>query len=150
MPRRPAWREPAAALTVPSGKPLPSSPGDLGVSPRTAFSRISLKELSESLPRAAGQPWRRKHRAQKGCEAWGSPVTPQFRTGAAAPRPKEALAPVEHTPTLPQPGGSGRAQSLRSSWTAGQGQAEVPAFGGQRGRRHFNLLRAGPQRRGSG
>lgn len=100
MPRRPAWREPAAAPTVPSGKPLPGSLGDLGVSPHTAFSRISLKEVSESLPRAAGQCWQRKHRAQKGCEAWGSAVTPQFGTGAAAPRPKEALAPGM-TPTHP-------------------------------------------------
>lgn len=151
MPRR----QPAAAPTVPSGKHLPGPPRGLGVSRRTVFCRIFHKEVSENLAPAAGHSRRQKQRAEKGCEAWGTRVTPQARAGATTPRTKEGLAP-SRTPSLPQPGGSGRAQapirswSPHSPWTADRDRQKVPTLEGQGARRHFNLLRAAHGREAAG
>lgn len=137
-----------------AGKAPPGPSGGLGGDSAAPFHRISRKEASESptcsrsVPAAESTGRRRAARM-------GNPITPQFGAGATAPRAKEALAPGR-TPSLLQPGGSGRAQaptrarSPRSPRTTAQGLAGAPAFEGQGGCRHFNLLRAGPQQRGSG
>lgn len=92
------------APTVPPGDHRPGTPGGSGRPRRRAgFPHASRKEASAAgLPPAAGRSWRWKGgklRAEKGCEEWGTRVTPQCRAGASA-APGEALAPGR-APSLP-------------------------------------------------
>lgn len=112
------------------------------------FAGLPTKQLTPrvSHPRPVG-PGGGKHRAEKGC---GEPLSPRSRGRGAGSRqdtqpPSGRAAAAVALPPVPT-----RARSPRSPWAAGQGHAESAAFERQGGRRHFNLLRAGPQDRGGG
>lgn len=95
-------------LLRPCRRESPSrTPGRLGGDPAAAlcFVAFPAKKRVGVSHKQPVSPGGGKHGAEKGCQAWGTPVTPQFRAGATAPRAKEALAPGR-TPSLPQPGGS--------------------------------------------
>lgn len=102
MPRRPAWREPAAAPTVPSGKPLPDPREARGVTPQPHCVSSHFPQRSEwesptysrSVPAAESTGQRRAARR-------GEPLSPRsFEQGLQHPGPKRRWLLAGHPASL--------------------------------------------------
>lgn len=124
MPRESSLEGPRRCSDRAAGRASPGHPGGARGDPTAALGVVALpakKASSTGLPPVAGRSWRRKggkHRAEKGCEEWGTPATPQCpsrepeqpRQGTQPPsgRAAAAAAVPRLLPVPAHPGAPGR------------------------------------------
>lgn len=134
-----------------AGRAAPGDPAGSGRLRRAGFRRDSRKEATAAgLPRAAGRCWRQKAPGGEGLRGSGKPRPPAVPSGGPSSPARGAGSQRGTQPPSGRAAAPTCAWSPQSPWAAAWGHAEDAAFEGQGVRRHFKLLGAGPQERGSG